>query len=84
MTLEELCKDKEVRGRLSQVAGKLEKLQLLLECRQVELAIIRPGTPLYTEIHKEINVIQVRLDKLKRQSLFPVSARYVSEKEAAR
>ena len=81
MTLEELCKDKGVRCQLNQVDGKLEKLQFLLECRQVELTIIRPGSQLYTEIHKEINIIQVRLDKLKRESLFSVSSRYVSEKE---
>jgi hypothetical protein len=84
MTLEELCKENQVRGRLNQVVGKLEKLQFLLECRQVELTIIRPGSQLYTEIHKEIKIIQLRLGELKSESLFSISARYVSEKEVVR
>ena len=44
MTLEDICKDKKVRGKLNQVAKKLEQLEFLLECKQVELTITKPGS----------------------------------------
>lgn len=74
MTLEDICKEKTVRGKLNQVARKLERLELLLECKQVELTIIKPGCRLYMEIHKEIKTIQTRLDEVRRVDLLSVSA----------
>ena len=57
MTLEEICKNKEVRGRLNKVGKKLEKLEFLLECKEVELTLFRPGCHLYAEIQKMLPLI---------------------------
>jgi hypothetical protein len=77
MTLEDICKDKMVRGRLSNVSKKLERLEFLLECKEVELTIFKSGSRLYMEIQKEIKVIQTKLDELKRQGLLSVGIREI-------
>ena len=74
MTLEEICKNKEVRGRLNKVGKKLEKLEFLLECKEVELTLFKPGCHLYSEIQTEIKIIETRLDELKRVGLLSVAA----------
>ena len=74
MTLEDICKDKVVRGRLNNVSSKLERLEFLLDCKEVELTIFKSGSQLYMEIQKEIKVIQTKLDELKRVDLLSVSS----------
>lgn len=74
MTLEDICKEEKVGGKLNRIARKCERLEFLLDCKQVELTIIKSGSQLYMEIQKEIKIIQTKLAELKREGLLSVTA----------
>lgn len=73
MTLEDICKEEKVRGRLNKVAKKLASLEFLLECKEVELTLFKRDSRIYAEIQNEIQIIQIKLDELRREDLLAIA-----------
>lgn len=84
MTLEELCKDEKVTGRLNKVSKKLKSLEFLLECKEVELTLFKRNARIYSKIQNEIQIIQTKLDELKREDLLSIAAGKVPKEEIVR
>ena len=65
------------------MARKVE-LELLLECRCMDLGFCKRESRFYTEIQREMGIIRNKLEELRMEELLPIAGSKIPEKEIIR